>query len=574
MDKSQKRAHYTSSDKKTSKAKDRDDIESLRRSLELLRAVNRVLSQASDESSLLNAFCQQIAQIGGYPIVWIGYAQNDAQKKVKPVAKAGKGKERVETANVTWDDTPAGRGPTGTAIQTKQAVVSRDIHSDPFFDGWQNKAIEEGYTSSIAVPIIHQEEVLGSLNIYSDKTDAFNSEEIALLQEVAHNLATAIRNIRAQAASQAQAKALEQSYQIQAALNSLLMLGLQDLPCSELAQQALETILSLPWLKIESKGSIFLVGDEPDMLELKTEKGLPAALKTTCARVPFGKCLCGRAAKEKKLQFASTLTPEHETTYKGIEPHGHYCVPIIIDDKVIGVLNTYIKEGHQYNEQQAASLASIANILAMTIRYRSLQEELIQNQNKLRNAMEATVKALATALEIRDPYTAGHQERVTSLATALAQELGLPTHRVEAVRIAAILHDIGKIYVPSDILNKPGRLTDLEFGLVKQHSERGYEILKNIDFPWPVAEIVRQHHERLDGSGYPRGLTGDEILLEARILAVADVVEAMSSHRPYRPALGTGAALEEIAQKSGVLYDPEVVKACLRLFHEKGFKFY
>ena len=201
------------------------------------------------------------------------------------------------------------------------------------------------------------------------------------------------------------------------------------------------------------------------------------------------------------------------------------------------------------------------------------QEERRRNFERLRKLLEETVASLAATVELKDPYTAGHQRRVSQLACAIAKELGLSKERIEGLRLAAVVHDIGKMAVPAEILSKPGHLNKLEFDMVKHHPTAGYELLKHIEFPWPVAEIVLQHHERLDGSGYPQGLKGEEILLEARILAVADVVEAMSSHRPYRAALGIEKALEEIEQGKGTRYDPQVVDACVRLFKEKGFTF-
>jgi PAS domain S-box-containing protein/putative nucleotidyltransferase with HDIG domain len=201
------------------------------------------------------------------------------------------------------------------------------------------------------------------------------------------------------------------------------------------------------------------------------------------------------------------------------------------------------------------------------------EEGLRDGLAKLRSTLKASIDSLASAIEMRDPYTAGHQERVTRLARAIACEMGLAAERVEAIEIAGVIHDIGKLYVPAEILSKPTRLTDLEYAMIKMHAQAGYTILSKIDFPWPIARIVHEHHELVNGSGYPQGLAGKDILLEAKILCVADVVEAMSSHRPYRPALGIGAALEEVAQKRGLLYDREVVDACLRIFREKHFKF-
>jgi len=199
--------------------------------------------------------------------------------------------------------------------------------------------------------------------------------------------------------------------------------------------------------------------------------------------------------------------------------------------------------------------------------------ELKQSEKQLRTSLLDSIMALAAMVEMRDPYTAGHQRRVAQLAVAIAQELRLPQEQVEGVHLAGVVHDVGKIRIPAEILSKPGRLTALEFSLIKEHSQNGYEILKSIAFPWPIAQIVQQHHERLDGSGYPQGLKGHQILLEARIVAVADVVEAMSSHRPYRAAQGINSALKEIEQGRGSVYDAAVVDACLRLFAEKRFAF-
>mgnify|MGYP001390437038 CR=1 FL=1 len=202
-----------------------------------------------------------------------------------------------------------------------------------------------------------------------------------------------------------------------------------------------------------------------------------------------------------------------------------------------------------------------------------LEEDLVRSHSKLETIFTGTVKALAVMTEKRDQYTAGHQQRVASLAVAIAREMGLPDKTIEDINIAATLHDIGKLYVPLDILSQTGKLTDIEYMFIKTHPAAGFDILKSIPFDAPIAEIIMQHHERMDGSGYPRGLSGDEILIEARIIAVADVVEAMVSHRPYRPAMGIGQALEEIGANAGKLYDATVVEACVGLFHNHRFSF-
>lgn len=202
-----------------------------------------------------------------------------------------------------------------------------------------------------------------------------------------------------------------------------------------------------------------------------------------------------------------------------------------------------------------------------------LEQMVAERTVRLQGALEGIIQAMARTVESRDPYTAGHQDRVAALAVAIAMEMNIPQDQIEGIRMAGMIHDLGKISVPAEILSKPTRLTDIEFALIKTHSQVGCDILQEIDFPWPIAQIVLQHHEKMNGSGYPQGLSEEDILLEARILCVADVVEAMVSHRPYRPALGLDKAMEEISDNAGKLYDPEAADAGLRLFRKKEFTF-
>jgi PAS domain S-box-containing protein len=199
------------------------------------------------------------------------------------------------------------------------------------------------------------------------------------------------------------------------------------------------------------------------------------------------------------------------------------------------------------------------------------EKERHANAKKQEQILLQTIEAIASTVEARDPYTAGHQKRVANLASAIASEMGLSVEKIHALYLAATVHDLGKIRIPAEILSKPGKLNQIEFELIKGHSQTGYDIIKDIEFPWPIAQMVLQHHERLDGSGYPKGLKSDEILPESKIIAVADVVEAMSSHRPYRPGLGLEVALDEIAKHRGVLYEPAVVDCCTSLLRDKKF---
>jgi len=345
-----------------------EKIQSLRNAI---TDINQLLVRVKSESELYQEICNFLIKVKEIKFVWIGLT-NSENFEVKPVAQAGFEEDYLSSIKVTWDDSKYGNGPTGIALKTSQPFIMRNIEDDPKFKPWKNDALKRGYLSSIALPLIYEEETIGVLNVYSGIKDAFTDEVVKFLKEVSEDITIGIRSLR---------------------------LGI-------------------------------------------------------------------------KLQ---------------------------------------------------------------------------QSYHKLQKTMDATIETMSKIIEVKDPYTAGHQQRVSQLATAIAKELNLSPDKIE--------------------------VSDIEFSLIKEHSQIGYDILKAIDFSYPVAQIVLQHHEKIDGSGYPRGLKRDKILLEAKIICVADVVEAMSSHRPYRPALGIDAALEEISKNRGILYDPEIVDVCLRLFKEKGFKF-
>ncbi len=223
--------------------------------------------------------------------------------------------------------------------------------------------------------------------------------------------------------------------------------------------------------------------------------------------------------------------------------------------------------------QKPINIEEVAIRIKRVFRERRLRFELNKALQQQQQIMEGLILTLSSTVEVRDPYTSGHQKRVAALACSIAEDMDISEDRINAIRMAGAIHDLGKIAIPSEILSKPGRLSEIEFNLLKTHPQVGFDILKDINFPLPIAQIVYQHYERIDGSGYPQGLKGDKILLEARIMVVADVAEAMASHRPYRPALGIDKALEEISKNRGTIYDTDAANACLKVFREKGFKF-
>ncbi|NWG30767.1 MAG: PAS domain-containing protein [Rhodocyclaceae bacterium] len=271
--------------------------------------------------------------------------------------------------------------------------------------------------------------------------------------------------------------------------------------------------------------------------------------------------ICNDLTHEPKL---GTVNAELDATSAAM-------LPLVSEGHHFGCLWVGSREANAFDGETVALLQELAGDLAFGIGNLRSRAERMGILEKLDASLDHAVTAIAGTVEMRDPYTAGHQRRVAELACAIAREMGLDADRIQGLRMAGIVHDIGKIHVPAEILANPGKLTDAEFEIIKTHPRAGYEILKSIDFPWPVADIVLQHHERLDGSGYPDGRCEPDILLEARILAVADVVEAMASHRPYRPGFGIYPALQEISRHKGRLYDAAVADACLRLFLEKSY---
>jgi|GEM_PF-837099 len=373
-------------------------LQKVNRALKALSKCNAALIHASNEAQLLQDMCRIIVDVAGYHLAWVGFAEHDLTKSVRPMAHAGYGEGYLEQESISWADNEQGIGPASTAIRTQKPCIIQDVMTDSMYESWRANAVKMGYGSVAAFPLQAFDDVLGVICIYSSTTSGFEAEEILLLTDLADDLAFGISTLRTSA-----------------------------------------------------------------------------------------------------LQKSSA--------------------------------------------------------------------------ERLMNTMEGTISAMGSIVEMRDPYTSGHQTRVAVLSAAIAYEMGLTENEIHGIRLAATIHDLGKIKIPAEILANPSKLSDTEFSLIKGHTLAGYEVLKEIDFPWPIAEMVYQHHERNDGSGYPRGLKEPEIIIGAKILAVADTVEAMASHRPYRPALGIDKALEQITKFRGQYYDAQAVDACVKLFKEGRFAF-
>ncbi len=331
----------------------------------------------------------------------------------------------------------------------------------------------------------------------------------------------------------------------------------------------------------------FLVEDEARTIRVIAQNGADEGFlknaQITWADKGSGSSPCGTAVRSgKTVAVQNILTDDRVGPWREEAAKRGYasCIslPLVQDDKVFGVLTIYSGYTDVFDVSEVSLLEEMAEDLVfgvLTLRTRLERDNAMEKVNdhvaKLQNTLEGTIKAISSMVEMRDPYTAGHELRVAELAVAIAMEMGLSDEQIHGLYLAAEVHDLGKIRIPSELLSMPRKLNDIEYTLVQSHSQDGHDILRDIDFPWPIAQMILQHHERMDGSGYPQGLKGEAILLEARIIGVADVVEAMSSHRPYRPGLGIDMALTEITNGRGVIYDSNVADACLGLFASGKF---
>lgn len=308
------------------------------------------------------------------------------------------------------------------------------------------------------------------------------------------------------------------------------------------------------------------------------EKSYLQSVTHTWADIPSGSGPTGRAIRSGRSQFDNYYKPDETITMWRVEAtrrgyHSCLAIPIHIAGSPITCLTIYSGGAEAWVESERALLEELASDLAYGISALRTAIRSRSQERQIQVSLEQAIVAISRTVEARDPYTAGHEDRVAKLCRRLAAELGLSADQTHGLYLAASIHDLGKIGLPAEILSKPRRLTAPEFEMIKQHPTIAVDILKGIEFPWPIAAIIEQHHERIDGSGYPKGLRAADLLFESRILAVADVVEAMAAHRPYRAALGIEAALKEIQAQRGTTLDSEVVDACVHLFRDCGYDF-
>lgn len=504
-------------------------VQRLDRLYAALSACNSAIVRCESEDELVREICHIVVRHGGLRMAWLGRIDRES-RRVEVVHADGAGLDYLDGIEISVDaDNPHGRGPTGTAGRENRPVWFEDLADNPAFAPWRDRAAKFGWRAAAALPVRRGGEPVAVLSLYADEAEFFDADIRKLLIEMSHDIGYAFDKFDAEAASARSRAELEESEQRFRALVE------QGIAGAYIVQDG-RLVYANPRL-----AAILGYDDFRELLERSPEVlAVPADRARMVANL---------------RQLIEGEVPRLETLFTGVRKDGS-----LVEVSTHSSVATY-----------RGRLAVIGLLQDMSDR-QVAEDHVRHYAAKLESMLLGTVNMVTSISDLRDPYTAGHERRVAEIAAALGRELGLEESRIEGLRIAGLLHDVGNILIPAEILSKPGKLSETEFGIVQEHARAGHDVLKDIDFPWPVAAVALQHHERLDGSGYPQGLKGDAIVLEARIVAVADVVEAMASHRPYRPAIGVEAALAEIEQGAGTRYDAQVVAACLRLYRERGFQ--
>ena len=493
----------------------------LNRALRMLSECNKTIVRISDEMTLLHDTCQHIVEIGGYRLAWVGFAEHDTAKTVRPVAQYGYEEGYLDTMKINWADTERGRGPTGTTIRTGKPTIIQNILTNPNYAPWQAEATKRKYASSIALPLLANGQTFGVLNIYAVEPDAFDDDEINLLMELVNDLAYGVVALRIRADRALTVKALHES--------------------ENLHRTTLGSI----------SDAVFITDFYGDFTYICTNAEVIFGYSFEEIRA-FGnisKLLLGDIFIPNELKaLGEIVNIEWEIKDKIGQTHS-----LLVNVKQVSVkTGTILYTCRDVTKRKQAEIA------------------LRQAHTELAQAYNETIVGWGRALELRDYETEGHSQRVTELSLRLARAMGI-TDESELIHIqrGALLHDIGKMGVPDNILLKSGPLTDAEWEIMRQHPVYAYDMLKPIAYLHPALDIPYCHHEKWDGSGYPRGLKGEEIPLAARIFSVVDVWDALRSDRPYRAAWSKETVLDYIHQRAGQQFDPQVVQVFLG-FMDRG----
>lgn len=486
-----------------------------------LTECNAVLMHSSNETDLYRRVCDVVVRHSGVAMAWVGKVDH-AAGRVVPVVSAGEGVDYVAGVDIRIvADDQRGQGPAGTAAREGRPVWIDDFTHDPHMAPWRDRGARFGWTSAASLPLCQGGEVAAVLSLYSTDSDWLDGETKGLLAAMADDISFTLDRMRI-------ASQLEESEQRFRSLVEQSIAGayiIQDQHVAYVNPRFKEILGYDPDDDLVGMDALdFFAPDEQE------------------------------AALERQHQLIGRLAVNQESVFRAVRKDGSY-----VNVGTHSSLATY--------RQRPAVIGLLQDISDRKV----AEAQIDRYVERLASVMLQTVGVITEISSMRDPYTSNHERNVAELSAAIGRRMGLDEHRLEGLRVGGLLHDIGKIAVPAEILVKPTRLSPLELAMVREHPTIGHGLLRAIDFPWPVARVANEHHERMDGSGYPQRLQGDQICLEARIVAVADVVDSMSSHRPYRAALGTAAALAEIEGHAGTRYDADVVAACAAVIRDGGF---
>lgn len=510
------------------------EIHWIQRALEALGETSRAIGGTVEETAFLGCLCRNAIAVGDYVYAWVGLSDPKTGRILDAAAQAGNGSSFLEEVGLGTAANDLRLGPTATAVSTGRRCVVQDIRADGRRGDWRDLALRNGFGAAAAFPLCDEGRVIGVLSIYSPGTQTFDDKIIRLLEEFARDASFNVRTLRERA-----------------------------------------------WLeKDEAEGE----DSEPagDGGRPKRREGIFLTGERGLSYVNFAfEVITGYAASEvcgTGFDLAALILAPESPNASGADAGPSDAIPEPLRPLLLPEFRLKMRSGSlKHIENHAVVLPGPQHRILGMIRDISDRKQYERDHGRLAERQIQTLAAFAQnigwTVETRDPLAAGHQLRVSGLAQAIARELGLARDQTKGLLVASLIHDIGMIVVPEDVLAKSGRLTTDEREIIRTHPARGYELLRSVSFPWPVAEIVLQHHECLDGSGYPAGLSADRILMEAKILRLADVVEAMSSPRSYHAPLPTDLVLAEVKNRSGVYYDDQVVEACHTLFKEKGFRF-
>ena len=547
-----------------------EELHRVNRALLTLSQGSKALVRASDESSLLESVCRILVEQSGYRLAWVGLAEQDEQKTIRPVAQAGYEQGYLENLHLTWADEERGRGPAGTAIRTARPVIAKDIATDPNFALWREQAMKRGFASAISLPLGSENtQPLGLLNIYAAEPNAFNAEEVQLLTELANDLGYGIEALRMREAHRQGQEQLERQLVRLESLRTIDTTIAASLDLRLTLNVFLDQVTSQ--LKVDA-ADVLLLNPHSQMLEHAAARGFRTeALKHTHLRL--GEGYAGQVALGRSPIRILTLSDAPDGLRRAplLAAEGfaaYYGMPLIAKGKVKGVLEIFHRLPLEPDREWEEFLDNLAGQAALAIDAAELFIDLQRSNLDLTLAYDATIEGWSRALDLRDKETEGHTQRVTEMTESLARTLGVEGETLLHVRRGALLHDIGKMGVPDAILLKPGPLTEEEWVIMRKHPTYAFEMLSPIAYLKPALDIPYCHHEKWDGTGYPRRLKGEEIPLSARAFAVVDVWDALRSDRPYRPRWPEEKVLEHIREQTGKHFDPHVVEAFFQLLKQ------